>query len=347
MTILAPSALYEVEAADLVRYETVIERGLQTFYDVGEALLAIRDQRLYRATFATFEAYCRERWGMAASRARQLISAAEVVRDVGSVTTVTLLNEAQARPLAAVPPAERADVWQEAVATAPNGKMTAAHVADVVQRHIAPPALDDEPLDAYEEALAAQYQAKQVESTVAPIHVAAASVEWYTPTPYVDAARQVLGVIDLDPASSAVAQRRIQAQTWHGLDHPDPAQRNGLEAEWHGRVWLNPPYGVENNRAVAAQWAAKLISEYDAGRVEEAILLVNAVIDSKWFDVLWRFPMCLTNHRIRFETTTEGIPTSPIIGSAFVYVGTRHIQAFVRAFTPFGAVVRRVTEEAE
>ena len=220
------------------------------------------------------------------------------------------------------------------------------HVADVVQRHIAPPAIDDEPLDPYEEAIAAQCQARQPEPTVAPIHVAAASVEWYTPASYVDAARQVLRVIDLDPASSVVAQRRIQAQTWYGLDHPDPAQRNGLEAEWHGRVWLNPPYGVEGGKAVAAQWAAKLISDYDAGRVEEALLLVNAVIDSKWFDVLWRFPMCLTNHRIRFETTTEGVPTSPIIGSAFVYVGTRHVQAFVRAFTPFGAVVRRVTEEA-
>ena len=33
----------------------------------------------YRATHPTFEAYCRERWGFTASRARQMIRAAKTV----------------------------------------------------------------------------------------------------------------------------------------------------------------------------------------------------------------------------------------------------------------------------
>src|SRR5258707_1813864 len=50
-------------------------------------------------------------------------------RVLGSVTNVTLpTNEGQARPLIGLEPPQQRDVWQEAVETAPNGKLTAAHV---------------------------------------------------------------------------------------------------------------------------------------------------------------------------------------------------------------------------
>lgn len=61
----------------LHQYETVIEHGLTTFVEVGEALAAIRDARLYRAEYATFEDYCQERWSMGRRRADQLIGAAQ------------------------------------------------------------------------------------------------------------------------------------------------------------------------------------------------------------------------------------------------------------------------------
>ncbi len=81
----APAAeLSDGETGRLAELEAVVERGLQTFVEVGEALGEIRDQRLYRATHRTFEEYCRDRWGFVASRARQLIAAAE------TVTAVTL-----------------------------------------------------------------------------------------------------------------------------------------------------------------------------------------------------------------------------------------------------------------
>jgi hypothetical protein len=68
-----------LRAAALAECERVIERGLKTFIEVGDALTRIRDERLYRETHATFESYCRERWDFDASRARQLISAAKTV----------------------------------------------------------------------------------------------------------------------------------------------------------------------------------------------------------------------------------------------------------------------------
>lgn len=85
--------LTRAETASLAECEAVIERGLKTFVEVGEALLRVRDERLYRATHPTFEHYCRERWGFGGRRARQLMAASEVG------TIVPVENEGQAREL--------------------------------------------------------------------------------------------------------------------------------------------------------------------------------------------------------------------------------------------------------
>jgi hypothetical protein len=101
-----------VTAAIQSRLETlerVIESGLRTFVEVGEALMEIRDQRLYQD--ATFEDYCRERWGFSRIHAHRLMDAAEVVRVLPAGNTPA--NEAQARELAPLkdqPDALR-DVW--------------------------------------------------------------------------------------------------------------------------------------------------------------------------------------------------------------------------------------------
>ena len=105
------------ERENLAQCEAVVQRGLQTFLDVGQALLSIRDGRLYRGTHDTFETYCRERWGMARQRAYQLIDAAQVVRNVSTVVDIVPANERQARPLTRLPdPAQQREVWREVVA---------------------------------------------------------------------------------------------------------------------------------------------------------------------------------------------------------------------------------------
>jgi hypothetical protein len=60
--------------------------------------------------------------------------------------------------------------------------------------------------------------------------------QWFTPGLHVELAREVLGGFDLDPASHPAAQERIRAKQF--LTPED----NGLAHEWHGRIWLNPPY---------------------------------------------------------------------------------------------------------
>jgi hypothetical protein len=135
--LAATSELSLTESSRRAELERVIAQGLETFITVGNALLEIRYSRLYRDTHDTFEDYCRERWKMVASRARQLIRAAEVVANLQSVTTVTPTNETQVRPLVSLEPEQQREAWDAAVKSAPNGKVTAAHisrVAEVIKR---------------------------------------------------------------------------------------------------------------------------------------------------------------------------------------------------------------------
>ena len=89
------------------------ERGLGTFVEVGTALLAIRDGRLYRETHGSFEEYCRERWGWNRARADQMIRASIIVTELDTNVSTPPRNEAQARELARIPdPDTRALVWE-------------------------------------------------------------------------------------------------------------------------------------------------------------------------------------------------------------------------------------------
>lgn len=106
--------LSPAEKRHLAALEGRIARGLATFREVGEALLEIRDQRLYRLVAVTFEAYCRDRWGMERNRAYQLMGAAEVTKALPEQAKDRIVNEAQARelvPLVHGDPSLMGKVW--------------------------------------------------------------------------------------------------------------------------------------------------------------------------------------------------------------------------------------------
>ena len=103
--------------------EATIKMHLQSFMEVGKALLRIRDQRLYRAEFSSFEAYCRGRWNMSRIHAHRLLSAAEITESVLLPMGNTPLpeNERQVRPLVGLPVKEAQKAWGNAAKLA-NGK---------------------------------------------------------------------------------------------------------------------------------------------------------------------------------------------------------------------------------
>lgn len=125
-------SLPAAEAAALAEHEAVIERGIKTFYEVGAALADIRDRRLYRAEYDTFEQYTEQRWQMSRSRAYQMIEAAGTVSTIVDTGAPIPANEGQARALSKVPGPERAEVWAETIERT-DGKPTAAAVRDIYQ----------------------------------------------------------------------------------------------------------------------------------------------------------------------------------------------------------------------
>lgn len=125
------------ESTALAEHEAVIERGIQTFYEVGIALASIRDRQLYRADYGTFEEYAERRWQMSRSRAYQMIDAANVVSTIVDTELPPPVNEGQARELGRVPEPDRAEVWRETVERT-DGKPTAAAVRETYEQRQQP-----------------------------------------------------------------------------------------------------------------------------------------------------------------------------------------------------------------
>jgi hypothetical protein len=117
------------ETRELAECEAVIQRGLATFIEVGSALLKIRDDRLYRATYGTFEKYCQERWQMSKTHANRMIESTGVCENLTPIG-VKPKSESVTRPLAPRPPDQHRDAWKKA--TEEYGQPTAAQVKATV-----------------------------------------------------------------------------------------------------------------------------------------------------------------------------------------------------------------------
>ena len=146
--------LTKTDQKNLARCERVIQTGLGTFFQVGQALWDIRDNRLYRGRYESFEEYCTARWDFSRQRAYQLITAAETAAEMSTIVDTPPERETHIRPLLAVPKEHRAEVWQavlEAATTDAEGHpiVTARLVQDQVdlwhQRRKVDQALGPEP----------------------------------------------------------------------------------------------------------------------------------------------------------------------------------------------------------
>lgn len=160
------------------------------------------------------------------------------------------------------------------------------------------------------------------------------SAEWYTPKRYVDAVKQVLGEIDLDPASSDIANRTVRAKQIFTI------KEDGLLQEWSGRVFLSPPYGFRDNESNQGLWSGKLIDAWHSRNITAAILLANAMTASKWFQPLWEYMLCFCDHQIRFYRPDGSIGNQPTHASVFVYLGKAR-EKFEQVFSQFGCIVER------
>lgn len=118
--------------------------------------------------------------------------------------------------------------------------------------------------------------------------------EWYTPPEILNRVYQVME-IDLDPASPAVPT--VKARKHY------TKEQNGLTKPWEGNIYLNPPYGRE-----VSKWIDKLTEEWQACRISNAIILIHAKTDTRWFEKLADIAaeICCWKGRITFCTPEGG-----------------------------------------
>lgn len=147
--------------------------------------------------------------------------------------------------------------------------------------------------------------------------------------------------IDLDPASCEVANKRVLAQTFFDKEH------NGLTRNWHGCVWLNPPGGKVRNKSNAALWWAKLVDEYRAERVIQAIFLgfTLEILATSQDAAIWigHVPFCVPRSRIAFLTESGQVGSSPPHSNVIAYLPPRRnrdaaVFDFRANFKQFGKV---------
>ena len=171
------------------------------------------------------------------------------------------------------------------------------------------------------------------------------SDEWYTPAWLIDLAREVMGRIDIDPASSAEAQEVVQAShRWMAKDHMGMAD-GSLNVNWvlhngpvwqPARVWLNPPYSYP----LVERFVDHLLDQIEKGYVGEAILLVNNNTEAGWWHraakaaaVTFAF-----RSRIAFWRPDREDAVSPRQGQNAFYFGPnalRFMEVFSNKGTPF------------
>ena len=176
-------------------------------------------------------------------------------------------------------------------------------------------------------------QVKEVaREVVKKAHVAnnSGNNEWYTPSVFVEAARDVLGGFDLDPASSEIANATVRA------DRIFTAEDDGLAQEWPiGSIWMNPPYA----QPLMGQFASKFAAEIRRGST--GIVLVNNATETGWFQEMADVcsAICFPKTRIKFVDPQGNVSGAPLQGQAILYFGQK-ADDFSEVFQQFGFVVR-------
>ena len=127
------------------------------------------------------------------------------------------------------------------------------------------------------------------------------TVEWATPKDLFDKLNAIHN-FTLDVAASS---SNALCDEWFGLDHVNESRRDGLTAQWYGRVWCNPPYG-----RVIKDWVKKA-SEHD----DLVVMLLPSRTDTKWFHelVLPYAEVQFIKGRLKFGGSKLGAPFPSII----------------------------------
>lgn len=262
----------------------------------------------------------------------QQLEAARIEGRISAIAEKGVIPEGQLRPLAALTPMEQPIAWQEANERA-NGKPTARVVEEVVREMrgdgptVAEIAADiDDVLDPPMEPAQSTdvLRAERAPRINAGMYTSA-TPEWYTPSHIVDRVEKMFEQISLDPCSNSSDWREaaIPAESYWTKED------DGLTQLWHGKVYMNPPYGDE-----IAAWVERLKEAYESGEIDEAIALLPARTDTAWFqNYLADYCFCFVRGRLKFSQSENSAPFPSVV----VYLGD-DIAGFVKHFHDLGFI---------
>ena len=141
--------------------------------------------------------------------------------------------------------------------------------------------------------------------------------------------REVLGNIDVDPASSDFAQKTVKAKIHYSI------LNSGLDKPCIGTVYLNPPCSSKEINA----FASKFIEEYEFGNIIQGIVLTNSDTDTQWYHRLAGMSraICFPRGRVKFYNK-EKVGQTPT-GQTFFYCGNNY-KKFIEVFSQVGIIVK-------
>ncbi len=160
-------------------------------------------------------------------------------------------------------------------------------------------------------------------------------IEWFTPAVIIEAAREAMGGIDLDPASCEKANTIVKATYFFDQE------QDGLERNWGlfgigGSVWLNHPFSRNRNY----YWIKKLLDEFKAGNFRESCNITYAATSEEWFRPLLSYPQCFLHGRTAYIDSKTMLPQRDVPkGSVVTYLGPKgKTRDFFNAFNKLGTV---------
>lgn len=268
----------------------------------------------------------------------QELEAAQIEQRISANGGIGLIPERQLRPLGGLTPIEQPAAWQRAqeIAEDSGERLSSRHVEQAVEEMasrlvIVPRTTENTDLigDGVDDAVDPPMEPAQV-ADLPPSRINAglftsATPEWYTPRHIIDRVLKVFdGEIDLDPCSNSLDPNEANVPAGDYFT----AELDGLsrERQWHGRVYMNPPYGDE-----IPQWVDRLVQAKEGDEIDEAIALLPARVDTNWFQPLWAYELCFVKGRLRFSGAENSAPFPSVV----VYLGP-DVEGFKRHFREIG-----------
>ena len=154
--------------------------------------------------------------------------------------------------------------------------------------------------------------------------------EWYTPCIYVEAARDVMGTIDTDPASSETANEIIKAKQYFTIED------DGRQQTWVGNIWMNPPY----SQPLVTEFCALLVEKLKNREIKQACVLVNNATETNFYQNMMGEcqAVCFIKGRVKFIDQNGESTGAPLQGQTILYFGEGY-QKFAKVFSQFGVVL--------